>query len=708
MKRFTRILLLSLALIMALAPIVGAVEPYKTYTYAKDGTPRISPTAYTPVTNVDSEYMGLLDLAEPHNVPIDDPRDLFVDPDGNVYIVDAGNNRVIVLDENYKVSFIISDFINDQGVPDGFTNPSGVFANDKQIFVCDTDANRLVVFDRQGNFEKILGRPTSALFGESSIYKPVAVAVDQYDRIFVISSTNYQGVIVLTSEGEFTGFIGAQAVVYSAWDVIWRSFQTAEQRKATAQYIPTEYNNITVDADGFIYVTSDSIEAPQQFAQLKSKSDKYSPVRKLNAAGDEIMKRLGYFSPAGEVNVERDNVSRIIDVAVGPEKTWSIIDEKRQKVYTYDDNGNLLFAFGDSGGQLGNLTSIEAVAYQGNTMLILDKSDDLFTVYKRTEYGDILISALENENDRQFDKAITYWEEILKRNSNFDLAYIGIGRSYYNAGDYEEAMEYYKAAYDTANYSAAFKEVRKQWMEKWFLLIPVAVIAFVLLWGKFSKYYKKKNKDTALKVGRKTYWEELLYVFHLIFHPFDGFWDLKHEKRGSVRGAITILALTIVAFYYNSIGRGYIMNPTDEYSTIFAQAGSVLLPLALWVVANWCLTTLFEGEGSLKDVFVATCYALFPMVLTLVPATLFSNIVLAEETGILTLLINIGYIWTFMLIFFGAQTTHDYTLGKNLIMTIATIVGMAIVMFIGILFTSLISNMVSFVTNIIVELQYRM
>ena len=419
------------------------------------------------------------------------------------------------------------------------------------------------------------------------------------------------------------------------------------------------------------------------------------------------MKRLGYFSPSGEVNVTRTTVSRIIDVAVGPEKTWSIIDEKRQKVYTYDDNGNLLFAFGDKGGQLGNLTSVEAIAYQGDKMLILDKSDDLFTVYKRTEYGDILISALANENDRKFDQAIYYWQEILKRNSNFDLAYIGIGRSYYNAGEYTEAMEYYKAAYDTSNYSAAFQEVRKQWMEDYFLLIPLGVLVFVLLWTKFSKYYTRVNKETALKVGRKTYWQELLYSFHLIFHPFDGFWDLKHEKRGSVRGATTILGLAILAFYYNSIGRGYIVNPTDEYSTVFAQAGSILLPLALWVIANWCLTTLFEGEGSLKDVYVATCYSLFPLILTLIPATLFSNVVLASETGIITLLINIGYVWTFMLIFFGAQVTHDYTLGKNLIMTAATILGMAIVMFIGILFTSLIGNMVSFVTNIIVELQYR-
>ena len=704
MKKLTRILLLALVLVFVLAPVASAIEPYTTYTYGKDGYPRTSPTVYTPVMNVDSSYIGL-------ETEIDDPRDLFVGPDECVYIVDAANSRIVVTDENYKLKFTIDEFINDQGVPDKFTNPSGVFANEKEIFVCDTDANRIVVFDTDGNFEKILAKPSSALFGENSIYKPVAVAVDQYDRIYVISSTTYQGVIVLTSDGEFTGFIGAQNVVYSAWDVLWRKFQTAEQRKATASYIPTEYNNITVDKEGFIYVTAtanSTARQAQQYAQLKNKSSKYSPVRKLNAAGKEVMNRMGYFAPAGEVNVTRTTVSRLIDVAVGPENTWSVIDERRQKVYTYDQNGNLLFAFGDSGGQLGNLSSIEAVAYQGDKMLLLDKSDNFFTVYKRTEYGDILLAAIRNENERKFDQAITYWQEILKRNSNFDLAYIGIGRALSSSGDYKEAMNYFESAYDTTNYSAAFQEVRKQWIEKYFIVLPIAVIAFVLLWGRFSKYYKKKNKDAALRVGKKTYWEELLYAFHLIYHPFDGFWDLKHEKRGSVRGAITILGLVILSFYFNSIGRGYLLNPTGEYSTIFEQAGSVILPLALWVVSNWCLTTLFEGEGSFKDVFVATCYSLFPLVLTLIPATLLSNVVTSAETGIISLLVGLGYVWTGLLIFFGAMTTHDYTLGKNLVMTVATIVGMAIVMFIGILFTSLVSNMVSFVTNIIVELQYRM
>lgn len=701
MKTLKKILLLSLALLFVLMPAASAVEPYVTYTYGTDGFPRTSPTVYTPIMNVDSAYIGL-------EKAMDDPRDLFVDDDGNVYIVDAANNRIIVTDSNFKLKFTITDFINDQGIPDSFTNPSGVFVTDKSIYVCDTDANRIVIFDRDGNFERILGKPTSALFGEESIYKPVAVAVDQYDRIFVISSTTYQGVIVLTQDGEFAGFIGAQKVTYSVWEIFWRRFQTEEQRKSSMSYVPTEYNNISIDDEGFIYVTSSSITARNQYAQIRNKSSRYSPVKKLNAVGKDVMNRLARFAPAGEVNVDSSSVSRLIDVAVGPAGTWSVIDEKRQKVYTYDQNGHLLFAFGDSGGQLGNLTNIEAVAYQGDYMLLLDKSDDLFTVYKRTEYGDILISAVENEKNRQFDKAIEYWQEILKRNSNFDLAYIGIGRSLYNSGNYTEAMEYYKAAYDTSNYSAAFQEVRKQWINDYFLLLPLGAIALILLWRLFSKYTKKKNRDTALKVGKKTYWEELLYVFHLIYHPFDGFWDLKHEKRGSVRAAVTILALTILTFYYNAIGRGYIVQPTPVYTTIFSQAVSVLLPVMLWVISNWCLTTLFEGEGSFKDVFVASCYSLFPLVLTILPVTIISNVVLATETNILTLLTNIGFIWTGLLLFFGSQTTHDYTLGKNIVMTVATIVGMAIVMFIGILFTSLISNMMSFVTNIVVELQYRM
>lgn len=701
-------MLLSVCAIMLLASFpIGAAEPYQTYTYSIDGKPLYSPAAYAPLMNVDSGYIGL-------DKPFDDPRDIFVDKDQKVYLSDGKNNRVIVMDRYYKLSFIISDFVNDQGVPDKLTNPSGIFVNEDYIYICDTDANRIVLFDHAGNFKRIIPKPVSKLFGAEAIYKPISMVVDEYGRLYVISSTTYQGVIVMTENGDFTGFIGAQKVTYNIWDVIWARFQTKEQRAARIRNIPTEFNNITIDSDNLIYVTTSSIKESQQQAAIRSKSPDYAPVKKLNAKGDEVMKRNGFFAPNGEVAVTNlstakiAGASRIVDVAVGPEGTWSIIDEKRQKVFTYDSNGNLLFVFGDIGSQLGNMTSVKSISYQGERILLLDRTADVITVYNRTEYGDILLSALTNENENNYDVAVQYWTEVLKRNSNFDAAYIGIGRSLYREAKYHEAIKYYVSAYDTENYSEAFKEIRKEWISKYILLIPIVAIAVIFLWTKFMKFAGKVNARTAVKVGKRTFGEELLYGFHLIFHPFDGFWDLKHEKRGSVRASLVYIAVLVLAFFYQSIGQGYILNPRNSYSTIVAQALSVIVPMLLWAIANWCLTTLFDGEGSFKDVFVAVSYSLVPLPLFIIPSTLLSNVVTLAESQIVGFLVTIGFVWSVFLIFFGMMVTHDYTLGKNIITSLGTVVGMGFIMFVGILFTSLLSKMLSFVTQIVTEISFRM
>ena len=696
---------------MMLPSIVSAATPYATYTYSAQGQVLTSPAAYVPDTVVDASYMGLTGT-------IDDPRDLFVGPDERVYIVDAASASVKVLDRYYKFLFEINSFTNEHGVPDVFLNPSGVFVNEENIYVCDTDNNRIVMFDTEGNYIKIIGKPESNLFEEGSIYKPVACAVDDYGRIFVVSSTTYQGIIVLNDAGDFFGFIGAQKVAISALEILWRNIQTDEQRAQSEEYVSTEFNNITIDKDNFIYVTTSSIaESDQQGAiNSKSKASDYAPVKKLNASGSDVMKRNGFYPPSGEVRIVTFSTSsvivgpsKIIDAAVGPEGTWSIIDEKRSKVFTYDDNGNLLFTFGDKGTQTGNIDSIEAIAYQGSTILLLDKTNDNIITFRRTEYGDLLLTALEHDNNRQYDATIDDWTEILKRNNNFDAAYIQIGKALYRQGEYEEAMDYYKSAYETENYSEAYKEVRKQWANKFFWIIPIVIVVVCILIAKFFGFAGKVNKRTALKVGRKSLKEELLYAFHVIFHPFDGFWDLKHEKRGSVRSAFVILLITIVVYFYNSIGQGYIFNPRPSTAmNIMGAVGAVLAPLLLWVVANWCLTTLFEGEGSMSDIFTACCYCLTPLPLLVLPVTIASNFLTANEGGLITMLSSFAYVWLGLLLVFAMQVTHDYSVGKNLLTCVATIVGMAFIMFLGILFSSLMAKIVSFVTNIFEEISYRL
>ena len=695
---------------MILPSVVSAATPYATYTYSAGGQVLTSPAAYVPDTVVDAAYMGL-------NGTIDDPRDLLVGPDERVYIVDAASASVKVLDRYYKFLFEIKSFTNEHGVPDTFLNPSGVFVNDKNIYVCDTDNNRIVMFDLEGNYVKIIGKPVSNLFEEGSIYKPVACAVDDYGRIFVVSSTTYQGIIVLNDNGDFFGFIGAQKVAISALEIIWRNIQTEEQRAQSEEYVSTEFNNITIDKDNFIYVTTSSIaESDQQGAiNSKSKASDYAPVKKLNASGSDVMKRNGFYPPSGEVRITNvstasiTGASKIIDAAVGPEGTWSIIDEKRSKVFTYDDNGNLLFTFGDKGTQTGNIDSIEAIAYQGSKILILDKTNDNIITFRRTEYGDLLLAALEHDNNRMYDATIDDWTEILKRNNNFDAAYIQIGKALYRQGEYEQAMDYYKSAYETENYSEAYKEVRKQWANSFFWMIPIVIVVVCILIAKFFGFAAKVNKRTAMKVGRKSLKEELLYAFHVIFHPFDGFWDLKHEKRGSVRSAFVILLITIIVYFYNSIGQGYIFNPRPSTAmNIMGAISAVLAPLLLWVVANWCLTTLFEGEGSMSDIFTACCYCLTPLPLLVLPVTIASNFLTANEGGLISMLSSFAYIWLGILLVLAMQVTHDYSVGKNLLTCVATIVGMAFLMFLGILFSSLMAKIVSFVTNIIEEISYRL
>ncbi len=710
MKKFISVLALLFALMMILAVPVSASSAYQTYIYSIYGMAIHSPAAYTPVQAVDSEYMGL-------ETKLDGPSDMVVDKDYNVYIADAMNDRIICLDRYYKQKFVIDTFTNEYGVPDELTAPSGVFVTEDRIFVCDTDANRIVTFDKKGNYLAIIPEPESELFEEGSVYKPVAIAVDQYDRLYVVSSTTYQGIIVMTDQGEFTGFIGAQKVTISAWDIIWRRFQTDAQKELTTAYVSTEFNNITINDEGFIYVTTSSIDENKQQSAINSgsKSGDYAPVKMLNANGDEIMRRNGFFPPSGEVDVSTSvtdgsirGASKIIDVAVGPEKTWSIIDEKRSKIFTYDFDGNLLWAFGDQGTQLGSLTSIEAVAYQGDTLLVLDKNQNNITVYKRTEYGDVVISALANENNRNYDKAIDDWMEILKRNSNFDTAYIGIGESLNRSGEYEESLEYFKAAYDTAGYSNSYKEIRKAWISKWILLIPLGVIIIVFLFSKFSKYANKINKRAATAGGKRTFKEELLYGFHVILHPFDGFWDLKHEKRGSMRAALVFILIAILTFFYEAIGSGYVINPFGAYTTIWAQAISVLVPFLLFAIANWCLTTLFEGEGSFKDIVIAMSYSLLPLPMLIIPATILSNVVILEEVKLLSLLSSFAFIWVGILLFFGTQVTHDYSIGKNILTVGGTLVGMIFIMFIGILFTTLLGKIVSLISNLVIEISYRL
>lgn len=724
MKKLLKISLLVLLIVMMVAPSAFAMVPYNTYVYDIDGLPITSPHAYVPDTIINSDKMGLVK-------PLNDPTDLEVDENGYVFVADANNDRIVILNPQYKAVGVVDSFYNSFNIYDKLTGPSGVFILNDKLYVADTGNSRIVVFDlgtktmgvsdqaySRGSitYSHIIEAPQSDVFPEGSIYRPIALAVDIAGRVYVVSSTTNYGVIAMNADGTFIGFLGAQKTAPSAWQIFWRMFQTKAQRQASAQLVPTEYNNITCDESGFIYVTTNSVDEDKLVESLTSKTAEYAPVKKLNPTGNDVLLRTGFFAPGGEVYgaitvVTEPNAttgpSSIIDVAVGPSGLWSIVDGMRQRIYTYDEQGNLMFAFGDKGNQIGNTLNLSSLTYKGQDMIVMDKTTDSITVFKRTQYGDMLTAALQNQIDRNYSESEHYWTEILQRNLNFDQSYIGIGDSLYRAGKYEEALSYYEYAYDTEGYSEAYKQIRKQWMEKYIIIVPIFLIVVFWLLGKFFKYARKFNEAGQITKEKRTWWEEVVYAFHVIFHPFDGFWDMKHEKRGGMKGALTILAFVLIGFIYHGLGKSFIYDPYQKGVNFIMEILSILVPLILFIVANWCLTTLFDGEGSFKDITVASCYALLPLPMMLIPATLLTNVLSADEEAIVGLIVSIGFIWAFGMLFFGTMVVHDYTLSKNIIITVCTIVGMAVIMFIGVLFSGLVGKLFSFVYNIYTELAMR-
>ena len=755
MKKLNRLVLLVLSLIMVFGTFsVSANIPYASYTYDIDGNFVESPHAYVPYEVITSATLGL------SNDPITDPQDFCTGRisalddsaqryfywDGKVYISDlnstGGNPRVVIAEYNkqesgFKYVTEINSFINEWGISDRINSPRGLYAIDNQLYVCDIDSARILVFAtdditidgkqyHMGDFIKTIGEPKSQVITDNHVYRPRAVAVSSSGYVYVIGESTHQGVISINSDGEFAGFIGTQSKKLGFFDMLWRGFQNEEQRNKSVKNVSTSFNNININEKGFVFATTDSIDEEDLYQAIKGKSvtSDLSPVKMLNPNGQDVMKRSGFFPPVGEITFQLTQTadydvtgpSKVVDVGLGPEGTWSIIDEKRQKIFTYDEDGNLLFAFGDKGSQLGNISLIRAIDYaygdedggdSMNYLMVLDETNDAITVYKRTSYGDVLIDALKNQRDRLFDRSEVDWRRILQRNANFDQSYIGIGKSLHNQGKYEEAMEQFMHAYDTENYSESWKQVRKQWVEKYIIVIPIVLIAFFFLLSKVFKYAKKVNdRGLALKKKRSLK-EEFMYGFHLMFHPFDGYWDIKHEYRASPKGATLILILTTLSFGYYSIGQAYIINPNPTDTNLLVTIASILLPIFLWIISNWCFTTLFDGEGSLKDIYVATCYALFPLPAFFVLTTLLSNIVTLDEVGLLNLALGVALFWCGFLLFFGMQVIHDYSLFKNVLTTLATIVGMVFIMFMGVLFASLIGKMVMFIYGIVVELSYR-
>lgn len=699
MKISIRFLVAFVLIIMIFTVSVSAATPYETYTYSYAGDVQISPSAYNP--NIKKSEFGEAGiLKSPNDILYDSKRDYII-------IADTGNNRIVVTDKDLNVVKIISEFNNDK-----FNEPYGVYVNnDGNLYVADTKNSRIVIFDENFEFLNILPPLSADVLPEGFAYTPTSVAVDNADNVYVVSMNTNMGVISLDPVGKFEGFFGAQEVAVNPLETFWRGLMSEEQLDRSESYVSVEYSNITIDEKGFVYVTCSDIDRYELYSAVNSRSSSsaYAPIKKLNPAGTDVLVRNGFFPPVGDINFNaykgNPAPSHIDDVELLENGMYSLLDTSQNKIFTYDSSGNLLYAFGGNGEAAGLYNSLISFAWNDGKFYMLDAFDGSVTILSRTEYGSLIDEVIGYQETMQFDKADELWKTIIAKNNNFDMAYLGLGKIALEQGKYEDAMEYFKIIGDKTYYEKAYKLNREVILQKAGFLTFIAIIAVVLVvvWliGKIGKYNEKLT-ETPHK-GR--FWDEVVFGFFVMRHPFDGNWALKHEKRGSVRAATFWMIVSSVSAIFAALGACYLQK-ADNPSIVSALSNTVF-PLLLVIVSNMCFTTLMDGKGSFKDVYIAVSYATVPYAVCTIPMTLISHTLISDELSIMNLFTSVILAWVLMLVFCGLMSVHDYSFGKNIVVSALTIAGIAFMLFIGIVFLSLTGKVLSLVTSIVTEVSYR-
>lgn len=201
---------------------------------------------------------------------------------------------------------------------------------------------------------------------------------------------------------------------------------------------------------------------------------------------------------------------------------------------------------------------------------------------------------------------------------------------------------------------------------------------------------------------------KLVWPLHVMTHPFAGLSDVKYEGMGSTPVALLVVALYFVTNVLRYFYTGFIfnMNLAAAFNILMELLSSVVL-VFLWTVANWSVSTLMDGEGRLRDIWIVSCYALMPKLLVNLLVTVLSNFMVYEENIFLGTLDMLGILWMAALLVLGILIVHQYSLLKTLACCLLTIFGIAAILFMVILFISIVQQMMGFTNTVSVELLNR-
>jgi len=217
------------------------------------------------------------------------------------------------------------------------------------------------------------------------------------------------------------------------------------------------------------------------------------------------------------------------------------------------------------------------------------------------------------------------------------------------------------------------------------------------------------RKNIFANEGFKEYLQSLRYCLFTMRRPLVGFWDLIHEGKGSMAAAHTIVVIAIIVEIMRfTLTNFQFMLVYMEAFNVFIVAAQTLLPIGLWTLANWSLTTLMDGKGRLRDIYMGTAYAMAPMVMITALLIPVSHIITWDERALYFLVSGIGIFWFAVLLLCAMMEIHDYSMGKTVLSSLFTLVAIGVMIFVFVMFFSVISDGVAYFISLGQEIFFRM
>lgn len=674
--------------------------PYDSYTYWQEDSGR-----YLAGNRIMFELDSVISADSLAIEALKEPSDITLDADGKLYILDSANTRIVIVSPDGTVLSEITNFSEQT-----FAGAKGILvAPNGDIYIADTENMRVLVGDALGNLKSEILCPDLEIIPDDFEFRPIQLTIDNNGYLYVLSNGSFYGALVFAPEGTVEGFFGANTVKASLGSVIeslWnRWFMTDEQRSNQIQKIPYQFSDLCADENGLLYTTTGSISVSgSQSGQIRCLGPTGNNTMKYRSGRDVVNSDSYNFADEGQAKLPVGyRTQDFVSIDIQNDYIYAL-DQTYGRVFVYNNSCELLTTFGGGvrkGTQKGTFENATSLAVNDDKLYVLDSARANITVFKLNDYGQMVQQAASLTDSGKYIAAKPLWEKTIKLDRNNQLAYRGLARAALAEKDYHAAMKYSKQGVDRGIYDQSFEYVRNDFLENniyWiivgFVLIIAIAVAFVIM--------KKRGKIPAVNAPK------LKLALSTPIHPFNNFSEIKYSNKGSVIIAAVLLVLYYIAVVLYDLYRGFAFSDfnVDDYNSLLTLLGSVGV-VVLWIVCNWLVSVLAEGKGSIKEIFIVTCYSLLPLVISNFFCLVASNMLLLKEGTILTVVSTCCILLTGIMLCIGSMKIHEFDFFKFLWTTVITIIAMALVIFLCFMIVILLQQFFAFIKTIFIEVTYR-